>query len=138
LIWIVTGPPCSGKSTYIKGQAKRDDVIIDMDRIALAISPEDTRPFEYNDKIRAIARSGRAAMVKESIARAQGERYTNVWIIHTDPTPDQRMSYRAANARFIDLDPGKDVCLERLKSRPEQNQAIAKQVIDDFYAKRNK
>jgi predicted kinase len=138
MIWIVTGPPCSGKSTYIRSEAKRDDVIIDMDRIALAISVEDTQPFEYNDKIRKIARAGRAAMVKEAIALAQGERYQNVWIIHTDPSANQRMAYRAANCRFMDLDPGKEVCLERLKSRPLQNQQIAKSVIDEFYAKRNK
>lgn len=138
MIWIVTGPPCSGKSTYIRENAKAKDIIIDMDRIALALTVEDALPFEYDDKVRRIARSARQAAVREAINLAQGERYTNTWIIHTDPSPDQRMSYRAANARFMEFDPGKEVCLERLKSRPVQNQKIAHQVIEDFYAKRGK
>jgi predicted kinase len=138
MIWIITGPPCSGKSTYINENAKNDDVIIDMDKIALAFCTADTKPFEYDDMIRKIARSARQAAVKEAIGRMQGERYRNLFIIHTDPNSDQRMSYRAANARFVELDPGKEICLERLKKRPEQNQQIAKSVIDDFYARRNK
>ena len=138
MIWIVTGPPCSGKSTYINENATEKDLIIDMDRLALAICREGTQPFEYDDLVRKVARSARQAAVREAISRMQGERYRNLFIIHTDPNSDQRMSYRAANARFVELDPGKEICLQRLKDRPAANQAIAKQVIEDFYAKRGK
>lgn len=136
MITIVTGPPCSGKSTYIDENAKGSDIVIDMDRIALALLPKGTKPFEYDDKVRKVAMMARKAAVKEAIYQAQGERYWNVWIIHTDPDADQRMAYRAMNARLIEINPGKDVCLERLKSRPEENQAIALKVINEYYAKR--
>lgn len=136
MIWIVTGPPCAGKSTYISENAKNDDIIIDMDRIALAFCVDETEPFEYDDVIRKVARSARQAAVREAINRMQGERYRNLFIIHTDPNSDQRMSYRAMNARFIELDPGKEICLERLKNRPQKNQDIAKPVIEEFYSKR--
>jgi predicted kinase len=136
MIVIVTGPPCSGKSTYISENAKDGDIIIDMDRLALALTVEGANPFEYGDKIRKVARAARGAAVKEALTVAQGERYLGVWIIHTDPTPDARMAYRAAGARIVEMETPKQICLERLKSRPEQNQLIARSVIDEYFAKR--
>ena len=137
MITIVTGPPCSGKSTYIKGNAKPDDCIIDMDRIALALSPDETMSFTYSERIRKIARSARAAAVKTALMQAQGERYWGLWIIHTDPTPDVRSMYRSFGAKFVEMNPGKVVCLERLTKRPIENQKLAREVIDTYYGKRN-
>jgi len=138
MIVIIAGPPCSGKSTYVKENAKNEDIVIDMDRIALALVPEGAKSFGYGDKVRKIARAARLAAVKEAIILAQGERYINTFIIHTDPSADQRRSYRSVNAQIVELDPGKDVCLSRLELRPEQNQLVARYVIDEYYAKRGK
>lgn len=137
MITIVTGPPCSGKSTFIKENAKPDDCIIDMDRIALALSPDETTSFTYSERIRKIARSARAAAVKTALMQAQGERYWGLWIIHTDPTPDVRSMYRTFGARFVEMNPGKVVCLERLAKRPVENHKLAREVIDTYYGKRN-
>lgn len=137
MITIVTGPPCSGKSTFIKENAKADDCIIDMDRIALALSPDETTSFTYSERIRKIARSARAAAVKTALMQAQGERYWGLWIIHTDPTPDVRSMYRTFGARFVEMNPGKVVCLQRLAKRPVENHKLAREVIDTYYGKRN-
>lgn len=136
MIQIVTGPPCGGKSTYINERAKPNDIIIDMDRIALALTTEGTEPFTYSERVRAVAIKARAAAVTEALYQAQGERYQNVYIIHTDPTPDQRAYYRAMGGRIIECDPGKEVCLERMKSRPKQNHAIAERFIHEYYQHR--
>jgi len=136
MITIVTGPPCGGKSTYIKEKAKPEDLIIDMDRIALAVSVEGTEPFEYGERTRKVARDARAAAIKRAVVLAQGERYWGVWIIHTDPSADERMMYRAMNAQIVEVSPGRDVCLQRLKSRPQRNQQIAREVIEKYYGKR--
>lgn len=136
MITIVTGPPCSGKSTYIRENAQPGDIIIDMDRIALALTTEGTSPFEYSDKLRSVAMKARQAAVTAAIQVAQGERYLGVWIIHTDPNLEQRRGYRAVNARIVEMDTSKATCLERLKQRPSQNQAVAKKVIDEYFAKR--
>ena len=130
------GAPCSGKSTYIKERANGQDIIIDMDRIALALAVEGTAPFEYSDAIKAIARQARSAIVKAALLTAQGERRLGLWIVHTDPSPKDRLMYRAMNAKFVELDPGKKVCLERLKERPLANRKLADKIIRDYYAKR--
>jgi hypothetical protein len=136
MIQIVTGPPCGGKSTYIQERAKAGDIIVDMDRIALALTTEGTEPFTYSDKVRQVAFKARAAAVTEALIVAQGERYQNVYIIHTDPTPDQRAMYRAAGGRIVECDPGKEVCLARVKSRPIENHEIARKFIHEYYQHR--
>lgn len=136
MITVVTGPPCSGKSTYCEQRWQPGDIVVDMDKIALAVTTPGTQSHDYDEKVRIVAREARRAAVKATLAVAQGDRYRGYWIIHTDPSPDVRASYRAMNARIIDLDPGRDVCLERLKQRPEANQALARKVIEEFYARR--
>ena len=136
MIQVITGPPCSGKSTYINQEAKAGDIIIDMDKLAIALSPEGTQPFEYGDKTRQVARAARAAAVRKALEIAQGERRLGVYIIHTDPAPNERMMYRAANGKIVEMTTDKATCLQRLKNRPAQNQAIARKVIEDYFAKR--
>jgi len=130
------GAPCSGKSTYVRENAQGEDIIVDMDRIALSLAVEGTADFEYSERIRNIARQARPAIVKGALLAAQGERRLGVWIIHTDPSPQDRQMYRAMNAKFIELDPGKDVCLARAKERPEQNRKLSEKVIAEYYQKR--
>ena len=40
-LYVVTGPPCGGKSTYVREHAKPGDFVIDLDRLALAITSAD-------------------------------------------------------------------------------------------------
>jgi predicted kinase len=130
------GAPCSGKSTYVRNNAKGEDIIVDMDRIALALAVEGTADFEYSERIRNIARQARPAVVKGALLAAQGERRLGVWIIHTDPSPQDRQMYRAMNSQFVELDPGKDVCLARAKERPQLNRQVSEKVIAEYYQKR--
>ena len=130
------GAPCSGKSTYVRDNAKGNDIIVDMDRIALALAVEGVSEFEYSEPIRNIARQARPAIVKGALLAGQGERNLGVWIIHTDPSPQDRQMYRAMNCKFVELDPGKVVCLARAKERPEQNRKLSEKVIAEYYQKR--
>lgn len=136
MITVVTGPPCGGKSTYIRENAKGDDVVVDMDRLALALSVEGIEPFTFGAKVREVARAARFRAIEKALAVAQGERYFGVWIIDTDPSNDMRGLYRANGAKFVEVNPGREVCLTRLLSRPVESQAFARRGIEDYFAKR--
>ena len=136
MITVVTGPPCGGKSTFIRSNAKPGDIVVDMDRIALALSVEGTAPFEYDLRVRDVAKAARYAAVKQALIVGQGERRLGVWIIDTDPSADMRRFYRSYNCQFEEVNPGRDVCLERLKARPVANHQIATKVIEEYFAKR--
>lgn len=107
-----------------------------MDRIALALAVDGVAEFEYSEPIRNIARQARPAIVKGALLAGQGERRLGVWIIHTDPSPQDRQMYRAMNAKLVELDPGRDVCLARAKERPESNRKLSEKVIAEYYQKR--
>lgn len=131
----MTGPPCGGKSTFIKQNAKQGDIVIDMDEIALSLVFGDIGHHDYTDEVRSVARAARQAAVKQAMIVGQGNRL-GVWIIHTDPSVQDRTNYRIIGAKFVECSPGLRVCLERLKSRPTRNQIKVEKHIRDYYAKR--
>lgn len=128
MVTVVTGPPCSGKSTYIRDHAKPGDIVIDMDRIALAISVEGTEHHGYDDNARALARTMREVAVRAVLAAAD---VVDSWVIDTRPSGDRRRQYAAVRAKVVTIDPGIEVCLQRaLTERP----AWVQQTIRDYYA----
>jgi hypothetical protein len=133
MITIVTGPPCGGKTTYVRENAKKGDVVIDMDRLALALTTEGIEDYTYSESVRSIAIVARKAAVKQAIILSQGQR-EQTWIIHTDPSTSDRYTYKMAGARFVECSPGLKVCLERAKQRPLVNQKKIDQGIRDYYA----
>ena len=135
MITVVTGPPCGGKSTYIKENAKDGDLVIDMDKIALALIHGEPKSHSYGDDVRSIARAARKAAVKQALIIGQGNSL-GIWIIHTDPSVADRTNYRIVSARFVECSPGLQVCLERLKKRPRINQVKVERFIREYYVKR--
>jgi hypothetical protein len=106
-----------------------------MDRIALALTTDDINSHDYSIEVRQVARGVREAAVMEALKMGQLSRL-NVWIIHTDPAPNWKRKYSAVTARFVDVDPGKEVCLQRLASRPRSNHALVKKVLYEYYERR--
>ena len=133
MITIVTGPPCGGKSTYIKTNAQPGDIVIDMDELARALVVGEVGNHDYSDEVRSIARAARKGAAKQALIAGQGNRL-GVWIIHTDPPTQDRANYKMMGARIVECSPGLQVCLQRLKSRPKINQLKVEQYIRDYYA----
>ncbi len=104
MIHVVTGHICSGKSTYVRSKAKRGDVVIDFDRIALAIAPEDTPHHDYPEAIRTLATFVRQAAIDDAIAMSKRGRVANVWIIHAYPTDQDVMKYRRHGATIVEVE----------------------------------
>ena len=135
MITIVTGPPCGGKSTFIKENARDGDIVIDMDEIAKSLVKGDVSNHDYSEEVRSIARAARKGAVKQAVIVGQGNRL-GVWIIHTDPPVSDRHMYKVIGARIVECPPGLKVCLERLKNRPIRNQLKVETYIRDYYAVR--
>lgn len=136
MIRVITGPPAAGKSTYVELNSHPGDIIIDMDKIAAALwKPDTSELHDYPDDVRRIAMSARNAAVRKALDAAQGERYLTVWIIHSDPNAETRALYRAAGGKFTHLDPGMEVCLQRVKERGPRVSRSMEPVIRNFYAR---
>ena len=135
MLTVVTGPPCGGKTTYVDKNAAPNDIVIDMDRIALALTTKNVQEYEYTEPVMSVAIAARKAAVKQAIIVSQGQRL-GCWIIHTDPNVEDRYAYRVAGAKFVECSPGLQVCLERAKERPLKNQKKIDKGIRDYYAVR--
>lgn len=116
MIHVITGPPCAGKSTYVSEHMKEGDMRVDYDLIATALGSIDSHAAQ--GVIKQAAFDAREGAIKAALNDPQQES----WIIHTSPSEDHVKAYEKAEAEFIELDPGKDVCLERAEAdeRPRQ------------------
>lgn len=116
MIRVITGPPCAGKTTYMREHAKDGDLRVDYDLIAQALGSANSHTAE--GLIREAAFGAREGAIEAALKDADSDS----WIIHTSPSEEHRKRYEEAGAEFIALDPGYDVCMERAKQdcRPQQ------------------
>ncbi len=119
MITVVVGPPCAGKSSFVRESAVAGDVVIDYDLLAQAFGSSATHDAPKD--VREVAFAARAAAIGQVLNGID----TNAWIIHTSPAAAQMEDYKAAGAEVVVLDPGIDVCLARAVAdeRPERTEA---------------
>lgn len=128
MITVVTGPPCSGKSTHIEASAGPDDVRIDFDRLAVALGAKAAHAAA--GAIREVAHTVRLAAIERVLSGISAD----AWIIHSCPSIDQIETYKAAGALLVDLDPGLEEALARSAAdgRPDGTE----QAIRAWYSNR--
>ena len=120
---VVTGPPCVGKSWHVRHHARPGDVVIDLDRIALALTTEGTGHHDYPDHVRLLARKARYAALRHALPLS---RQHDVWVIDADPSPESLRWYRQHQANIVTLSETPEVLARRLLDRPERNQALVR------------
>lgn len=119
-VTVVIGPPASGKTTHVRLHAKRDDVVVDLDRIAEALTPEavDGPTHTYPPHLRHVAIGARKAAIDRATRMLTPGR---VWIIHADPTQRDLELYRMLRYDLVTIDPGRDVVEARVRAeRPTE------------------
>lgn len=98
MITVVTGPPCSGKSTYVRTHAQPGDVVIDFDILAQALgSPT---PHNHTAPTRHVTIQARRAAIAAALTVHQ---QTRVWIVDCTISGDRMRAYRQAGAHIITL-----------------------------------
>jgi len=114
-ITVIIGPPCAGKSTYAKDNAKDGDVVVDYDLIAQALGAK--KPHESHGSVRELALTVRWVVVDRIIEGIDADS----WIIHTAPGKNLIDQYVNAGAVFKLVEPSMDTCIERAinDGRPE-------------------
>ena len=115
MIHIITGSPCSGKSTFVKENKHEGDLVIDFDEIAFCLG-SDERHFA-----KGIVKEASFEARKSAIEVALKNPDAESWIIHTFPTEEQLKRYEEVGAEFIRIDASKEECLDRAErdGRPQ-------------------
>jgi hypothetical protein len=112
-LYVITGPPCVGKSTYAQAHAKPGDIVIDLDRIALSIAVEGTDHHTYPLAIRNTARLMRKAAIPAAVGHAKK---ADSYLIDSKPGTRSRMIYKKNGAVFVDLSAPLATLIERCRN----------------------
>lgn len=112
MLYVVTGPPAAGKSTWIEAHAKATDIVIDLDRIALALAGPGAPHWQHDPVLLKVAHRARFAAIDEAV---QHRDTVDVYLIHTQPGAKARAKYKRYGAKLIVVDPGRDVIMQRVR-----------------------
>ncbi|MFJ4434594.1 AAA family ATPase [Streptomyces sp. NPDC088923] len=113
MLFVITGPPAAGKSSWIKAHAKPEDVVIDLDLMALAMAGPGADHHTHSDVLLRVVHRARQAAIFEA------ERHlatTDVYLIHTMPSPKARAKYKRLGARIVTVDPGEHIVRQRVRA----------------------
>lgn len=126
-IYIVYGAPCSGKTTYVKEVATKDDLILDIDSIWQMITNNEryVKPNRLKDNVFKIRDE-----IIDQIYTGRGH-WINAYIIGGYPYEMDRERLREKlGAELIHIDTTKEECLLRAEERPSEYKRYIEEYFD--------
>ena len=115
-VYLITGAPCSGKTTLARELMEAGDLIIDIDDIWQTISgqPRYIKPPAIKPLVFA------ARDVLEEQVRMGAGTWRNAFIIRGLPLPmDRTRAAERLGAEIINVDTPKEECMRRLRENPQ-------------------
>lgn len=113
MLYVITGPPAAGKSSYIQSRAKAADIVIDMDLMALAMAGPGADHHAHGDVLMKVVHRARFAAIREATQHLDK---VDVYLIQTLPSAKQRAEYKRLDAKVITVDPGRDIVMKRIEA----------------------
>ncbi|WP_314411375.1 AAA family ATPase [Streptomyces kroppenstedtii] len=132
MLYVITGPPAAGKSSWIQQHAKPTDIVIDLDRITLALTGPGAPQWNHAPIASQVALRARYAAIDEAVKHLDE---VDVYLIHTMPGPQARTRYKRLGAQIVTVDPGEDVVRERVKA---MRSPAMDRVVSRWYGKYRK
>ncbi|MEU5580944.1 hypothetical protein ABZ791_30170 [Streptomyces huasconensis] len=111
MLYVITGPPAAGKTSWIEAHAKARDVVIDLDRITSALSGPGAPQWNQNALHLRIAHRARYAAMDEALQHVDR---LDVYLIHTMPSALALGKYKRLKARIVVVDPGREIVMARI------------------------
>lgn len=129
MLYLVTGPPAAGKTTWVRQHAQKGDIIIDYDAIAAVLTPLQPDDRQLPAHVAAVTKAARRAAIDMAVEYADR---TDVYVIHAIPSTRMVAFYERRGARIVTIDPGERVVMARCKEqRPWQMGQAAKRWYRD-------
>lgn len=133
-VYLVYGPPCAGKSTYVKEVAQEGDLIIDLDNIWQAVSG--CSRYVKPGRLKAVVFSVRDNLL-DSVKYRRGK-WNNAYVIGGYPLSSERERLvNELGAREVFIDTSKEDCISRLKADDARDFKEWLQYIEDWYRRYN-
>ena len=132
-VYLVHGAPLSGKTTFVKENSGKDDIVLDMDNIYNMLN------FNNDKYIKSNRIKSNVFIIRDCILdmiKCRTGKWRNAWIIGGYPLAmDRKRLIDATGAETIHIDTNKEECLKRLYNDPERQPVIAEweKYIDEYF-----
>lgn len=130
MLFVVTGPPAAGKSSWIQAHATARDIVIDLDLIAVALTGPGAPSWNHDPIVQRVAQRARFAAIEEALEHLDK---VDTYLIHTMPSSKALAKYKRHDAKIVVVDPGRDIVMARIEAMrsPEM-----KRVATRWYSQR--
>lgn len=99
MLTVVTGPPCSGKTTYVRTHAQQGDIVIDFDNLAEALGS--TVRHGHSPAHQQVTIAARRAAIDAAVR--WHHKGTTVWIVDCTVSAKRAVMYAEAGAEIVTL-----------------------------------
>lgn len=121
---VVMGPPTGGKSSWVMSQARAQDIVIDFDRLAVALAGPGADSHDHAPEAKEITMRAWRAAINEALAHVD---QAEVYLIHSMPSAHALTRYKRHGARMVTIDPGREVVEERCRQlRPSMLSVVGR------------
>ena len=134
-VYIVYGSPCSGKSTWVKNNAAKDDLVLDIDNIYEMINPINSK-YEKSKKL-----SQNVFCIRDCILdmiKTRTGKWQNAYIIGGYPLAMERKRLAdLLGAKLCHIETDKETCIQNLYNDKEREQVKDQWLtyIEDYWSK---
>jgi len=125
--YVVFGPPCSGKSTFIDERKKPFDFLLDTDKITQAIL--NTPSY----RIRSRSESMIILSARDAMLRSMLKEDITIWI----PTTYLSGVFNHFKYELIEMNTTLDQCVQYLKNSDRDNKHEQREIINHWFDKQN-
>lgn len=113
-IFVVFGPACSGKTTYVRDHADRNALILDVDKLYQAMSINNL--YNKSDRLTDNVMQVRSCIL--DMIRTKKGKWSDAYIIIASCNPIDLKRYKQEyNATFIEIECDKQICIDRAITR---------------------
>jgi hypothetical protein len=131
-VYLIYGPPLSGKKTFVKENMEYGDIVVDMDRLYEAVSMQ--HPYDKPNNLLTNVINVRTLLI-DNVKTRYGKWY-NAWIIggYADKFKRERLA-EEIGAELVYIEATKEECYARLNIDKERQYRIAewKKYIDEWF-----
>jgi HK97 family phage prohead protease len=129
-VFVVHGPPASGKTSYVMQNKGENDVVFDFDKVMSALSG--LPPHQKNNNLISYCTDIRTLIIEKAL---RSPKVDKTWIISTNIGDDMKGQLSDIPVEYIHIDTPKEECLKRIEEDPER-QPVAeelRQVVERYF-----